>query len=1103
MKIRTLVLFICALASTTAYSQNAKLSLDIQNKSIKEVLYQIEAQSKYRFIYESHILNLDKLITLQVEKQTVENILPLLFKTENVKYEITKNNLILIHPSTTSSKTTEQLHKVQGIIVDNLGEPIIGATVMVVGTQNGIISDYDGKFQIEARVGDKLQIKYIGYTDRIVNVDKNFNVRVVLTEDVVALNDVVVIGYGTVRKRDLTGSVSSIKSEEIKKMSSSNALQAMQAKVPGLDLYQNDGQAGAAVVATLRGNRSITASNSPLILVDGVEYGSTIDINPSDIESMDVLKDASSTAIYGTRGANGVILITTKRGESGKTKVNANMYYSINTPTYIPKVMVGMEEVNRRIDARKYVLDVASGEWGNSTVNVEDVLSATPTNGLPFSEMDIYHSGEYTGWTDEILQTGATKNIEASVLGGSQSTTFNLSVGAMFEEGLLRNDKLDRYNARINVNHKVNKHLQVGSNIQLTYRNHDARSSAAFSSALIMTSLTRPYYDDGTIIPKPSPTKDSHSNPLLDEIEGNYVNNNQSVRLFGNVFIEAEPIKNLKFRSSLNVDLNNGRTGIYEDYQSITKFASSTGGSISRSNSKSIRLTWDNTFNYTTDFGGTDHGITALLGHSMYQTTAEASSIYGATPLEHFYVSNFYDLNNISGIPALSSGYSKQALLSLFGRINYKFKERYLLTASLRADGSSVLAKGNKWGYFPSVALAWRIKEEPFMSNLDWLSNLKLRVSWGISGNAAVSPYQTMPTLGNNEIYYTLDGSDMSGRTPKNIGNKNLTWEKTSSYNWGLDFGIWRDRISGSIDAYISRTHDLLYYKSLPASSVYPQVLDNIGKTKGYGVEIALNTRLIEQKNFSWTANWSASFARDKITQLNDGQERNITGTGGQIVGEPLKIYYYFKQDGCWDIGEFEAYKANWEVRNPGKSLMFTGDPGTIKILDLNDDGKLNDEDKVVYRRSPNAVLGMNNSFTYKDLSLSVLLYARLGGYMSYEYNGLLNYDASNWGVLDYWTPENTDAKFPNPGANSSTWSSYGTAAKFEKASFIKIKDITLSYNLPQKVISKIGFERINIYGSLKNFFTFSKIDNYDPERGGAYTFPLAKQIVFGMNVEF
>ncbi|MDD3322255.1 MAG: SusC/RagA family TonB-linked outer membrane protein [Paludibacter sp.] len=446
-----------------------------------------------------------------------------------------------------------QTKTITGVVKDATGESIIGASVVVKGTTLGTITNINGSYSLGVPTSAKtLVVSYIGMETQELTITGSV-INVALKDATTDLDELVVVGYGVVKKRDLTGSVSSVKSSEIMKTSSSNAMQAMQGKVPGLDIQQSSGQAGAGLNITLRGNRSITASNNPLILVDGVEYGSTLDISPSDIESMEVLKDASSTAIYGTRGANGVIIITTKRGKSGATKVSFNSYISSNQPTSIPQIMFGTTEVTRRIQAERYKRDKllvtnGTGTWGDSQIEVTDVLSSSAANGLPYSEMDIYNNGSYTNWADLILQNGLTQNYEMAVSGGSEKTNFNISLGTMLEEGLLKNDALDRYNAKINIDHKANKFLKIGTSLLYTYKNHDKRANV-FGQALKMTSIANPYDADGQIILKPSPTYEAHANPLLDEIEGNYQNNIESTRFFGNGYIEITPIRNVFFKS--------------------------------------------------------------------------------------------------------------------------------------------------------------------------------------------------------------------------------------------------------------------------------------------------------------------------------------------------------------------------------------------------------------------------------------------------------------------------------------------------------------------------------------------------------------------------
>lgn len=1019
-----------------------------------------------------------------------------------------KRVLFLLLIMSLSAMAWAQNKTITGVVKDATGEVIIGASVVAKGTTTGTVTNLDGAYSLSVPQSAKIIIfSYVGMTSQEVEISGSV-VNVTLKDASKDLDELVVVGYGVVKKRDLTGSVSSIKADDITKSTSSNAMQAMQAKVPGLDIRQTDGQSGSRLNINLRGNRSITANNSPLILVDGIDYGSTLDISPGDIESMEVLKDASSTAIYGSRGANGVIIITTKKGKAGKSQINFNTYLSSNKPTNVPQMMYGDKEVQRLIDKSNYQADLAgvtanpaTYTWGTSNKTVEQVLTESYKD---FTEIGIYNDKSYTDWMDMVLDGGLTQNYELSLSGGNEKTVFNFSLGAMSEEGLLKDDRLNRYNGRLSLDHTVNKYFKTGASMMYTFKNHDARSSNVFSQSMKMTTITHAYTADGELVDTPNPRYAAHASPLFDEQEGAYVNNTETTRFFGNGYVEVKPLKNLLFKSMFAIDQSFVRYGLYQDYKSIGRYQSPTTSYIASQYSKDMGVTWDNTLNYNTNFGGSLHDLGILLGTSLKKDVYEMNRIEGDCGQIHYYKSLFYDIKKITGLSP-SSNYTGSAMMSYFGRLNYKFNERYLLTASVRADGASQLSEGNKWGYFPSVAGAWRINEEQFMSNATWVNNLKMRASWGVAGNAAIEPYQTLANLSSQTIYYNLGGLDIASKLPSKLGNTNLKWETTKSTNFGIDFAFLNSRISGTIDYYMTKTDDLLYMRSGPASSVFPSLIDNIGKTKGSGIEVALSTEIIKSKQFNWNVNWSYSTSKDEIVELADGMTKNIIGREAHIVGQPVSVFYNYESDGVWNVGEYDQYKTDWLARHPGETIGFStayGVPGTIKIIDRDDNGKFDDADKRVYERSPKHIFGMNNSFTLGNFSLDVMVFARLGGYIEYDMNSQLNFETANWGTLDYWTPTNTTARFPNPGSASTTWGSYGTALLYEKADFIKIKDITLGYTLPATATKKVGLSKVKLYGSLKNYFTFSNIDNYDPERGGSISFPLAKQMVFGLNIQ-
>ncbi|MDR0412798.1 MAG: TonB-dependent receptor [Dysgonamonadaceae bacterium] len=981
-----------------------------------------------------------------------------------------------------------QSKTVTGKVTDPSGESIIGVSVAVKGTTTGTVTNLDGEYSIGVPESNSVLVfSYIGMVTQEIVPASNI-LDVVLQEAAQDLDELVVIGYGVVKKRDLTGAVASLKASEIERVASNNAMEAMQGKIAGLDITKSSGAAGSGINIDLRGNRSISASNTPLILVDGVEYGSTIDLNTSDIESMEILKDASSTAIYGTRGANGVVIITTKRGLPGtgarKTRINYNGYVSANSPTNVPRVMTAEQDVRFLIEKQRYTDEKNNGNaWGTS--NPADYSAQSVISG---SVLDLYNQGVSVDWFDLILHNSTSQNHELSVSGGGEKTAFNFSLGYLNENGLMKNDALDRYNMKLNIDHAIADNLNIGAGILYTRRNWDRREDGVYSQLVKMHALGDIKED------QPSQLAPSHTNPLLNERENHYQNQTQSNRFFGNTFLNWEIINGLSFRTMFAADVQNTFKGIYEDYMCTGRNQSNKGTEITQQNTNKYNLTWENTLNYNKTFAGI-HGLQLLAGNSVNASKSLYGITSGTSGNVHFLNAGYYDLSNIDKANLIvESEYIEQKMMSYFGRVNYKLLERYLLTASVRADGSSVLSEGNKWGYFPSVALAWRINEESFLQDANALDNLKLRLSWGKSGNAAVEPYGTLTTLTTFYSYYSFDNSAVRGLTPGNLGNKDLTWEITTSYNAGLDFGLF-NRVSGSIDVYYSKTSDLLLQKTLPPTSVYITTWDNVGSTENKGIEVALNTRNVDAKDFKWSSDWAFSLNRDKITSLASGLKQDISDSDrALIVGEPVLAFYDYETLGAWGTGE------------AAEAAVYGKTPGELKVKDQQKEGEdgygvIDENDRILFNRSPNFIFGWNNHFSYKNLSLSVLTFARIGQWINYDFYSAFNPTvADGTPDLDYWTPENQGAHFPRPGiANTAEYSGLNNM----KASYWKIKDITLAYDLPKTWLKKAGIANLKVYGSMKNYFTFSNIDNYDPERGGSISNPLMKQIVFGLNLEF
>ncbi len=963
---------------------------------------------------------------------------------------------------------------VSGTVYDNTGEPIIGASVKIVGSSaGGTITDIDGKFSLQVASNyKKLEISYIGMKTELVDIKRGTTMKVMLKDNTEALDEVVVIGYGTVKKRDLTGSMTSIKAEDIVAVPTTNALESLQGKVAGLDMTKSSGQTGSGLSFSIRGNRSLNASNTPLIIVDGIPYGTDIDINPNVIESMEVLKDASSTAIYGSRGANGVILITTKKGAFGKTKVSYNGYYSTNSVASFPERMNLQEWANFKREAYR-----ADGQWASTEDDAKIFGSA----------YDAVKSNQDVDWVDLLLKDGSQTSHSLSISSGSDKTTFNLSFEYMKEEGLVRLDNLSRYNTTMSLQHKVTKDLKLNFNMVYTFLNQNIRRNP-LNRALYDAPYGDVYNEDGSI--NTLPFNDGQTiSPLAEEVPGAYKNNKHTSHLVGNVGINWNILKGLTFTSTFGLDKKDVRTGHFAD-----KYTLDGAGDYSvadATNGNDINWSWESTLNY--HFNLKKHDFSLMAGNALYQNEAETFNASG-----HELISSsmlFYNLGALQSSQKIGSNYVKTNMASFFGRINYKFNERYLLTLTFREDGSSVLASDHKWGFFPSVAAAWRMKEEKWLKDVSWLYNLKLRASYGISGNSAVSAYQTQGGLGKTMYSWLVSGveSGAYGYFPALTPNYNLGWEKTATTNIGIDFGFLNNRISGSIDMYLQNTYDLLMQKKVPTSTGYSIAWDNVGKTENKGVEIVLNTQNIVSKDFNWNTDITFTLNREKIKELADGSQQDISN--GWFVGHPIKTFYGLKKLGIWQLDEAE------------EAAKYGEKPGRIKIYDKNGDFKIdNDNDRIILGAEvPDFVMGMNNTFRYKGFDLRVFMYWRQGQMLHSEANGYGSFrNQGDPGLkFDYWTPENPTNAFPRPEKSFSSDDIRLKSLGYVDGSYLKIKEITLGYTLPKSWLDKIHASKIRLYCSLKNFLTFSHLKDYDPERGGSLSYPMTKQAVFGINVDF
>lgn len=967
---------------------------------------------------------------------------------------------------------TAQERKVSGTVTDSASEPLIGVNVMVKGADSfGAITDLDGKYSLDVPSDAVLVVSYIGYATKEVKVDGRSVVNVTLDEDAQALDGVVVVGYGVMKKRDLTGSIASVKQKDITAVPTSNVLESMQGKVAGLDMTRSSGQPGSGFNFTIRGNRSLTASNDPLILVDGIAYGSDININPNDVESIEVLKDASTTAIYGSRGANGVILITTKSGKDGKASVNFNAYGGPVYATKLPDVNNTAEYVAFRREAMRAV-----GQWSSAAddVNIWDAVA-----------LQRIKDGVSTDWYDLIMDSAVTQNYQLSVNGGTEKTKVSFSLDYFDEDGVLIGDDFSRLTGRLNVSQKIGKNLEAGASM-LFSNSKRISAPSAYHFAQTSEPYGVPYNEDGTINPYPFTGSGAATmNPLLNLDPENYLNETKGQRLFATAYVNWQIIPGLVFRSNAGYDTSVSRQGVFEGSGSTYFLGNRNMIKVSKKHNQSLGWTWENTLTYTKEFG--NHAITALVGQSAQKSIWEDTYAEGkGSPFDS---SLFHNLDGNTTDKVTESSYTESSLLSYFARLNYKLLDRYIFTATVRADGSSVLGNNNKWGYFPSAAFAWKMKNENFLKDVQEVSELKLRASWGLSGNSAVSAYQS--TGGLSKTIYEFGEEMAYGYRPYDMANEDLRWEKTSVMNFGVDFGMFNNRLYATIDAYKTWTSDLLLPMLLPTHSGFSSVISNVGKTETHGVDIAINSVNIDRKDFVWTTDLTFTANKEEITALNSNQD---DVANNWFIGHPTNVIYDYEKIGIWQLGEeAEAAKNGQE-------------PGDIKVKDQNGDGIIdpNNDRIVLGQLTPKWTAGLNNRFEYKGWEFSFFLYARMGHIINNA--TAASFYPSGWTnsvKCDYWTPENPTNAYPRPNFNKNESMLYKSTLGYQKANFLKIKDITLAYNFPEKWISKAHLTKLRVYATMKNFFTISGCGNYDPERGGANSYPLTKQVVFGVNVSF
>nr|WP_320039226.1 TonB-dependent receptor [uncultured Bacteroides sp.] len=957
-----------------------------------------------------------------------------------------------------------QGHLVKGVVKDVTGEPIIGASVIEVGTTNGTITDINGNFSIKVSPKGKISVSFVGYKPQTIEVAGKTNIEISMSENTALLNEVVVIGYGTAKKSDLTGAVMSANIKDFEKTPNTNIIQSLQGTVPGLNVGQVT-SAGGTPNISIRGTNTISGNTSVLIVLDGIIYnGSLSSINPADIESVDVLKDASATAVYGAQAANGVLLITSKRGKAGKAKINFSSSYSMQNPTRDLHPMNREQMLNWDTEV---LWHQAYTEESGYTQKKSDFNLA---KWMPDPSYQLDSEGNITSndynWWDEFTRTGTISENKFSVSGGNEGISYLFSLGNTTQHNMLLNDDFKRNSIRVNLDAQPRKWWKLGVQAFGSFVNQDGQET--YLPFLVqMSPLASPYDEDGNMISYPMRT--AVENPFHGSMVEDYERHNY---FFGNLYSEFQlPLKGLTYR------INFGNNYTINEHNYASKYAYSENGEAYKNHSIYNDYTFDNIFNYTNDFGK----------HSINSTF-----VYGAIRRKYSYTNA--DANTFArmtlGYNSLEQGtnqftYSdawKETLLYQMFRINYKFNNRYLITATARRDGYSGFASNNKSAIFPSVALGWIISDEPFFK-IPWFDYLKLRAGYGISGNQT-SRYASLAKVTSETGYIFGDGTTGVIRQElTSMQNKDLKWEKTAGLNLGFDFAVLKNRITGSLEVYKTTTNDLLYNVAIPTITGFSSISSNVGKIKNQGIEFTATSHNISTKDFEWSTTFNISSNSNKIESLT-GQDKNGDGkeddlvASGLFVGKSISSLYDYKVDGIYQIGD-EIPEGFY--------------PGNYRIVDTSKDGKITSDDRVILGKSDPAYrLGLMNKFRYKSFSLSFFINSVQGGkngYMgrnSYSVNqddNAIRYNRFTEQADKFWSPNNPNGIY----ARSYTGGKI-TPNLYQKRDFVRLQDITLSYDLPKSIISRIGIDGINIYFNCKNLLTFTGWNGWDPEASNTYT---------------
>lgn len=950
---------------------------------------------------------------------------------------------------------------VKGIVKDATGETVIGASVIEKGTTNGIITGLDGDFTLQVPGDAVLVISYIGYVTQEVKVNGTAPINVTLLEDAKALEEVVVIGYGTARRSDVTGSIASVQGDKLREVPATNITYALQNRIAGVDMTQTSSQPGANLQIRIRGTRSLTASNDPLIVLDGIPFmGNLSDINPSDIKSMDILKDASSTAIYGSRGANGVILISTFKGTKGTpAKVSYNGYVGFKDVFAKYPMMNGPEFAELR---------KAAGLFTNSLDESDDVN---------------------TDWQDLIYQTGFVTSHDVSVQGGTNGGSYSFGTGYYHDEAVVPTQAYDRYSLRASFDQNIGQYLRVGVSTNTNY-NITSGGQVGLYNVLSMSPIANPYNEDGSLkrtIRMPQDETWVMTKSVLEDLDESWLNETKALGTYNTMFaeIKAPWVEGLKYRVNLGLNYRSSKGGAFTA-EGVNSSTPTTPSTASLSHTETTNWAIEHMVTYDRTFAD-KHQLNVVGMFSAEETVYTKSHMAGKDiPAEYF---QYYNIGRADGeitVDPNNQDYQKSGLMSYMGRVMYSYDNRYMFMATVRADASSRLAKGHQWHTYPAFSLGWNIMQEEFMKNVSVIDILKLRVGYGQTSNQAVAPYSTLGRLSTRP--YNFGSNYATGYYVSTLPNESLGWEYSSTWNFGLDFTLLKGRLSGTIEYYVQDTHDLLLNVNLPGTSGVGSYMGNVGKTQNKGIELTLNGTILDNYNgWTWEAGINLYANRNKLVELASGMDDDKANLW--FPGHPLDVIYDYERIGLWQEGD-----PYLNILEPG------GNVGMIKVkytggykADGTPERQIGPDDMQIMSMEPDFQGGFNTRVAYKGFDLSVIGAFKCGGTIIsslHSSNGYLNMLSGRRGQVkvDYWTPENTGAKYPKPGGvMSSDNPKYGTTLGYFDASYLKVRTITLGYNFDNMAwVKNMGVERLRAYVTVQNpFVLFSPFKNesgLDPE---------------------